>query len=297
MNDEASSQSAELNSDHRDVDPSFGAGLGGFIIAHEAPVAHQPAEGALEDPAERQDFEARGIVRTFDDRDGQLGAQSLDPVGERHPGIAAIHPQDAQPAEPTQDSAQQDLRPGAFGGVGRGHGHPKHEAQCIHQQMPLAAFDPLASVITDVPAVTRGFHTLTVQNRSRWSAPLSVSFPDEGAQRIVEHGPLMIANPLPEDMVNRFPMRKVDGQIPPRTAALNDIQDGIQDAPPINGRAAAFGRFGQHRLEVSPLGIRKTGVIYGVFHAPTEAALKISRPIPCRMSTHPSTFLSRPIQN
>jgi len=42
MNDEESSQSAELNADHGDIDPSFGAGLGGFIIAHQSPLAHQP---------------------------------------------------------------------------------------------------------------------------------------------------------------------------------------------------------------------------------------------------------------
>jgi hypothetical protein len=36
------------------------------------------------------------------------------------------------------------------------------------------------------------------------------------------------------------------------------------------------------------LGIRKTGIVDGVFHAPTEAALKMSRPNPCQMSTHHS---------
>jgi hypothetical protein len=40
------------------------------------------------------------------------------------------------------------------------------------------------------------------------------------------------------------------------------------------------------------LGIGKPGVIDGVFHAPTEAALKMSRLNPRRMSTHPYTFLS-----
>jgi hypothetical protein len=45
-------------------------------------------------------------------------------------------------------------------------------------------------------------------------------------------------------------------------------------------------------LEVSPLGIRETGVIDGVFHALTEAALKIGRRTPSRMSTHPATYLS-----
>jgi hypothetical protein len=296
MNDEESSQSAELNSDHGDIDPSFGAGLGGFVIACESPVPHQPAEGSLHDPAERQNFEARGIVRTFDDRDGQLGAQSLDPLSEGLAGVAAIHPEDAQPSEPTQHPAQYQLRTVAFGGAGRGHGHAEHQSQSIHQQMALAALDPLAGVIADVAAVTSRLNALTVQNRRRWPAAFAVSFPDECAQRIVERRPLMVGDPLPEDMINRFPMGKVGGQITPRATTLGQIQDGIDDPPPSHRRATAFGRLGQHGFEVSPLGIRKAGVIYGVFHAPTEAALKMSRLNPSRMSTHPSRNLSRTIQ-
>jgi len=72
--------------------------------------------------------------------------------------------------------------------------------------------------------------------------------------------------------------------------------NGIQNAPPVGGWASAFGRFGEHRLEVSPLGIGKAGFVDGVFHAPTEAPLKMSRQTPSRMSTHPSTFISRPIK-
>jgi hypothetical protein len=45
------------------------------------------------------------------------------------------------------------------------------------------------------------------------------------------------------------------------------------------------------------LGIRKAGIVYGVFHAPTEAALKMSRPKSNRMSTHPALlFHSQPIR-
>jgi hypothetical protein len=287
MNEEESRQSAELNAYHCYIDPSFGAGLRGFVIAHQSPLAHQPTEGSLHDPAARQHFEARGGVGAFDDLDGQLGAEAPDPSGERLAGVAAIHPQDAEPGEPAQHLAQNHLCPVAFGGAGRGYGHAKHQPQGIHQQMPLAAFDPLAGVIANPAAVTSGFYTLTVQNRRRWAAALVVSSPNERAQRVVERGPLVVAYPLPEDMVNRFPSGKVSGQIAPRAATLDDIQDGIQDAPPINGWASAFGGFGEHRFEVGPLGICETGFIYGVFHASTEAALKMGRQTPSRMSTHP----------
>jgi hypothetical protein len=44
------------------------------------------------------------------------------------------------------------------------------------------------------------------------------------------------------------------------------------------------------------LGIREAGFIEDVFHAPTEAALKMSRPRQSRMSTHPSIILCRTSQ-
>src|ERR1019366_4309803 len=90
MNDQESSQSAELSSDHRDIDPRPGAGLGGFVIAPEAPLVHQPAEGSLHHPAARQYFEPLGRVGAFNDLDGQFGAESFDPLGKGLAGIATI---------------------------------------------------------------------------------------------------------------------------------------------------------------------------------------------------------------
>jgi len=71
-------------------------------------------------------------------------------MSERRSGVATIHPQDTQPDEPAQYPAQNQLRPVALGGAGRGHRHAEHQAQSIHQQMALPAFDPLAGIIADV---------------------------------------------------------------------------------------------------------------------------------------------------
>jgi len=290
---EESSESAELNTDPGDIDPGFGAGLGGFVIAHESPLTHEPAEGAFHNPAARQHFEADGIVGAFDDLDHELGAQPFDPLGERGSGVAAIHPQDAEPGEPAQDPTQNHLCPVTFGGVGWGHGHAEHQPQRVHQQMALATFDPLAGVRANAPTMTVGLHTLAVENGGRWPRAFALGFADEGAEHVVEHCPLMVERPLPEDMVDGLPRRKIRGQITPRAATLDDIEYGIDNAPPVNGWASAFGAFGEQRLEVCPLGIRKTGLIDGVFHAPTEAALKISRLSPSPRSTHRCTILPR----
>ena len=277
MKAEESSQSAELNSDHGDIDPSLGTGGGGFVIAHQSPLVHQPAEGALDDPAASQYFEALGGIGAFDDFDGQFGTEALDPIGKVLAGVATVHPQDAQPREPAQNAAQKHLGSVALGGVGWGHGHAEHQPQSIHQQMAFATFDPLAGVIANGTTVTCRLHTLAVQNGGGGPTALVVGFPHEQAQGIVERGPLMVVNPLPEDMIHGFPIGEIGGQITPGAATLDQIQDGIHDAPPIFGRASAFGGLGQHRFEISPLGVGEVGVVGGDFHRPTGAAANESR--------------------
>jgi hypothetical protein len=111
MNAEESSQSAELNTYHGNIDPSLSAGLGSFVIAHQPSLTHQPAEGAFHDPTAWQDGEAGGIVGAFDNLNGQFEAESPDPMGEGLTGVAAIHPQHAQPSEPTQHPAQYHFAP------------------------------------------------------------------------------------------------------------------------------------------------------------------------------------------
>ena len=79
-------QSAKLNSYHCDIDPSFGAGFRPLVIAHQTPVAHEPAEGPLHDPPPGQDLEARDIVGAFDDFNIQFWAQTSHPLGKfRYP--------------------------------------------------------------------------------------------------------------------------------------------------------------------------------------------------------------------
>lgn len=42
----------------------------------------------------------------------------------------------------------------------------------------------------------------------------------------------MVGDPLAEDMIDAFPARKIGGQITPRTAALGQVEYGVNDAPP-----------------------------------------------------------------
>ncbi len=55
---------------HRgDVNPGLGAGNGGFEVFGKAAVAIELGEGALDNPAPGEDFEANGVRHAFDDFD------------------------------------------------------------------------------------------------------------------------------------------------------------------------------------------------------------------------------------
>ena len=81
-----------MNSYHGDIDPSLGAGIAGFVITHQAALAHQPAKGPLDHPTARQDFEAGDIIASFDDLHDQLGTERLDPFDEGLSTVTAVHP-------------------------------------------------------------------------------------------------------------------------------------------------------------------------------------------------------------
>ena len=128
-------------------------------------------------------------------------------MGERLAGVAAIHPQNAQPGEPAQDPAQDHLRAIAFGGAGGGHGHAEHQPQGVHQPMAFAAFDPPGGIIANIATVTSRLHALAVQNRRRGPAAFGVGFPNEGARRVIEGRPLGVARPWPEHRVDGLPLQ------------------------------------------------------------------------------------------
>ena len=117
---EESGQPAELDAYPGDMDPGCGAGFGRFVVAHQPPLAHEPAEGALHHPTSWPHLKSLGRIRAFDHLHFQLGAQLFDPLRKRVAAVAAVHPQQAQPGAPAQDVLKQGLGANAFGRAGGG---------------------------------------------------------------------------------------------------------------------------------------------------------------------------------
>ena len=120
-----------------------------------------------------------------------------------------------------------------------------------------------------------GFNALAVENGGGRSASLAFVGANQCPQSGIERLPCIGKRPLPEDMVNGFPRRKAHGQQTPLDAALEDIQDGVEDATTVGGRASSFLGCGQHRLKQIPLRVGEAGVVGGEFHRLDLAAQKM----------------------
>ena len=110
--------------------------------------------------------------------------------------------------------------------------------------MPFAAFDALVGILADFAAMASRLNALTVQDGGRRAAAFVVGLPDQRAQGIVERCPPAVPLPLPEDMEDRLPRRKVRREVTPRDAAFHHVEDGIKNPPAMGGRTSAFGCWG-----------------------------------------------------
>ena len=241
-----------------------------LIVANQASALVEPAKGPLYDPALSDKLEAFGVIAAADDLQVQPAewAQSLDPLDQRA-GIAAIGPEDLQPAKEKIESREQ--MGGSIAVLHRGgsHAHPEDQAEGIYHNMPLAPADLLARIVADRRAALFGaFDTLTVEDgrTRRRLAPLGDAH--FVAQGLVE--PLPQSDPAPRREVfeDRGPRREVIGQQPPLAAGAVEIEDGVEDHPAwMFDRSSA--RFGLRnpRLDNLPFLVGEiTGVTLGWVH-------------------------------
>jgi hypothetical protein len=107
--------------------------------------------------------------------------------------------------------------------------HFEHQSLRIHQQMALASFDLLSSVVATLfSAYPRGLHRLAIHDGC---ARLRISFetnPHSFAQGGVHPLPCPIQAPGAEVVVDSFPRWKVVRHKTPSTAATDHVEDGVE---------------------------------------------------------------------
>src|ERR1700733_6019365 len=133
--------SAHGDQDHgvRDVDAFL-------VITHEASPSCHPSEGALDDPAARQNLETLLIIRPADDLDDEVEIGGF--VHEFEPVICAVSKQMLDPRPALAQSLQNRLGSRAVGDVGSGQFDHQKPPISIDSDMTLAANDLFASIVT-----------------------------------------------------------------------------------------------------------------------------------------------------
>ena len=111
----------------------------GLMIADQAALLDEPAEGPLHHPAPVEHLEAFGIVRTpYDVQvEAAAGPQGFDP-GDQGAGIARMGPCLGQAAVPIDEASQQGLGSIPVLFIGGADIDPQQQAQDLNQNMAFA---------------------------------------------------------------------------------------------------------------------------------------------------------------
>ena len=137
---------SEHEPDARQSDEGEGCSVEVFVVLGEAAAAADPGDGALDDPASRDDLEALGLRGTLDHLDLPRGAghgpvQLLTAIGAVGEDRLKEGEQPARPPVQDQRSAVAVLD------IGRMHDRVEDQTEGVDEQMALLALDLLARVI------------------------------------------------------------------------------------------------------------------------------------------------------
>jgi hypothetical protein len=138
--------------DHGHLDDGFTGVRQQFVIFAQAPVAIEPPEGALHNPALGNDHKPLDGVRALGNlqADRPVPAQPPDPVHQR-PGIRPVSPEVPQPSILVPEDLQQRLCSIAVLHTGGRDDDGQDQPEGIDQDMPLAPLDVLVRVIAADP--------------------------------------------------------------------------------------------------------------------------------------------------
>src|SRR5215212_1155257 len=126
--------------------------------------------------------------------------------------------------------------------------------------MPFSTGHLLPSIKSTFQTAFRSFGGLAIQDRSAGLSFLSKLQPHFFPQQTVQTLPSAIRAPHTKIMIDRFPRWQIAWQHAPRTTALQQVENTIQDLPPAMLTRTTCFRFGwQVWSNFRPLSIIKVG--------------------------------------
>jgi len=134
---------------HRQLHPRLTAPARFLVILGQPLVAGEPSQRPFDDPALRQDDEPGGVGRALDDLQDPAG-QGGGP-GDQRARVALVGPDPLQARKDALQLSEHQLRPVAILNARTVDDHHQQQAQRVYGDMPLAALDLLAGVVTIAP--------------------------------------------------------------------------------------------------------------------------------------------------
>ena len=264
--------------DHSKEHPCAGAVEGSFVVADQAAMLNQPSEGPLDDPSLGKDVESRFCRDSLDDFDLCSRVEATDPAGELRSAESPIGPNPFEPMT-AENRSKKLLGSAAFGGVGRGNGHAQKPTQCIDANEAFAALGLFARIVAHQPAVCVGAHALAVDDPCAGLFVFALQSPQHLAQERIDTLQQPRTRPASKVVVDGFPSRKIFWQHAPRTATLENIENGVEHPPQASAGTSSSPRGGKQRREDMPLEVGDTGfvLVLSDFHRSKTAARNRSR--------------------
>ena len=226
----------------------------GLIIADQAALLDEPAEGPLHHPAPVEHLEAFGVVRaTYDVQvEAAAGPQGFDP-GDQGAGIARMGPYLGQAAVPIDEASQQVLGSIPVLFIGGADIDPQQQAQDVDQDMAFASRGLLTSVVAAHPALVADLDGLAVEDGGGGTGLTAVGLADLGAQGVMDTFPDALLNPEAKHSVDGAPRAVLFGQQSPGAAGTQQIKNTVDHQAPVGGRSPELGLCGQERAHQVPL--------------------------------------------
>jgi hypothetical protein len=215
-----------------DEDPGLGAGDGSLGVLCEPAAAAEPGEGQLNHPSSRQDFEALRMIGALDDLEGPSSNLAEAPL-EFLAAISAIGEDVTQPGIAVANGVQHLDGTVPILDIGAVDDEPDQTAECVRQDVSLAALDLLASVEAPDAAAFGGLDALAVDDASGRTGLPAFQFARRGDEMVADRLQKAAVAPIVEIALDRGVEREILGQQRPRAAARGQIQDRVHDLPQV----------------------------------------------------------------
>ena len=144
----------------------------------------------------------------------------------------------------------------------------------------------LARIVAHLAAMGIGANGLAVQHCRRRFEISAILGAHQGAQGVIQKLPGAVPAPLPKAVEDRLPAGVGLRQEPPGTAALDQIEDGVEQRAQRSGWSAQALARRKEWFDQLPLLLSEVRVVGRAFHRPDSAARESGRLLPRRPSRH-----------